>query len=362
MSVCTPKGSAHRQVSPTGEGVVIAFEILGGLRVLSSAGEHAVRGQFQRVLLQSLLICEERVAPTELLMEELWGENLPNGVVNALQAHVSRLRKWLRNIEPERAEPRLISHPHGYQLLLDDAFLDAKDFVARVTDASELREIAPERAANALRAALKLWRGPAFGGLPGGPKCACAATRYEEYRKQAVEYLFDAELRRGRHLAILGELQDTHHSDPLRESVCAQLMTALYRSGRQADALAVYQRTRRHLSEELGIDPTRDLQQLEYAILSQAPTLSLGQPAPQPLDLVGAPIAHQPVAAVPVQAVPMPAAVPMAAAVQGGMSGMGGQMPPGVSAVRGPRPLTSASAARPAGFGQRMQLRPRQAG
>ncbi|MER7044693.1 AfsR/SARP family transcriptional regulator [Streptomyces jumonjinensis] len=328
---------------------MIAFEILGGLRVLSPDGEHAVRGQFQRVLLQSLLIAEERVAPTELLMEELWGEHLPNGVVNALQAHVSRLRKWLRAIEPDRPEPRLVSHPHGYQLLLDGALLDAKDFVARVTEAAELRDHSPELAAASLRKALDLWRGPAFGGLPGGPKCACAATRYEEYRKQAVEYLFDAELRQGRHLAILGELQDTHQSDPLRESVCAQLMTALYRAGRQADALAVYQRTRRHLSEELGIDPTRDLQQLEYAILSQAPALSLAQSPPASF---AAPDALSPSGG------PAAPAGPTAT----GRASLPPAAPPAAPGARGSRPVTTTPAGHPALHSPRLRVRPRQAG
>ncbi|MGP3969977.1 AfsR/SARP family transcriptional regulator [Streptomyces sp. 6N223] len=248
------------------------------MRVRASDGLlHEVSGLSKRVLLQALLVSEGRTVSHAALMEEVWGERIPAGVVNALQAHVSRVRKWLRTIDRDRDSTRLVSYAHGYQLVLENARLDAADFQRDVAEAARLREHAPERATRTLRSALALWRGPVFGGRSGGLLCECAATRINEVRLQALESLFDAELAMGRHALLLGELYQAHMENPLRERFCAQLMLAFYRSGRQAEALAVYRRMRDRLGDELGLDPTLELRVLEHRILTHAPELRVAR-------------------------------------------------------------------------------------
>jgi SARP family transcriptional regulator, regulator of embCAB operon len=275
----------------TREERVLSFEILGGMRVRTSDGLlHEVSGLSKRVLLQSLLVSEGRTVSHAALMEEVWGERIPAGVVNALQAHVSRLRKWLRTIDRGTDSgsggsgrssgddsTRLVSYAHGYQLVLENARLDADDFQRDVAEAARIRDHAPERAAHMLRSALALWRGPVFGGRSGGLLCECAATRVNEVRLQALESLFEAEMALGRHALLLGELYQAHMENPLRERFCAQLMLAFYRSGRQAEALAVYRRMRDRLGDELGLDPTLELRVLEHRILTHAPELRVAR-------------------------------------------------------------------------------------
>jgi DNA-binding SARP family transcriptional activator len=275
----------------TREERVLSFEILGGMRVRASEDLHEVSGLSKRVLLQALLVSEGRTVSHASLMEEVWGEEIPAGVVNALQAHVSRLRKWLRTIDRddrERSSTRVVSYAHGYQLVLDNARLDAADFERDVAGAERMRAASPDRAAELLRDALALWRGPVFGGKSGGLLCECAATRYNEVRLQALESLFEAELALGRHALLLGELYQAHMENPLRERFCAQLMLAFYRSGRQAEALAVYRRMRDRLGEDLGLDPTLELRVLEHRILTHAPELRVARPGLRPDGVLSA--------------------------------------------------------------------------
>lgn len=252
---------------------MLDFEILGGVHVRTLTGVHEVSGLSRRVLLQALLVSEERTVGHSSLIEEVWGEEVPNGVVNALQAHVSRLRKWLRSIDGGASGVRLVSYAHGYQLVLGDGRLDATRFREEIGRGVDLTTREPAGAAKVLRAALGLWQGPVFGGAYGGLMSECASTRYNELRLQGLESLFDAELALRREKQLLGELGQAHRENPLRERFCGQLMIALYRSGRQAEALEVFRRTRHRLSEELGIDPTPDLRRLESHILQHAPEL-----------------------------------------------------------------------------------------
>lgn len=252
---------------------MLNFEILGGVQVHTRTGVHEVSGQSRRVLLQALLVSEEHTVGHGSLIEELWGEDVPNGVVNALQAHISRLRKWLRSIDDGSTGVQLVSYAHGYQLALGNARLDATEFGSAIARGVELAAGYPADAARTLRSALRMWRGPVFGGDYGGLMCECAATRYNELRLQGLESLFDAELALRRENQLLGELYQAHRENPLREHFCGQLMLALYRSGRQAEALEVFRRTRHRLSDELGIDPTPELRKLEECILQHAPEL-----------------------------------------------------------------------------------------
>ncbi|MFD7550992.1 BTAD domain-containing putative transcriptional regulator [Streptomyces sp. NPDC059816] len=225
--------------------------------------------------MQALLVSEGQPVSGETLVDEMWGESAPDNQVNALQAHISRLRRRLTSMEPERATSRLTAHPSGYRLTVHEDELDASRFLRKVRRAEDLVPSHSAEAAGLLRSALSMWRGPVFGPLPGGSLCRLTSALYEEHRLRASELMFDAELSTGRHASILAELRDAHINNPLRERFCEQLMIALYRSGRQADALDTYRRMWQRLSEEIGVLPSPSLRSVEHAILSHDPSLAL---------------------------------------------------------------------------------------
>ncbi|MER6036440.1 MULTISPECIES: AfsR/SARP family transcriptional regulator [unclassified Streptomyces] len=253
---------------------MLKFSILGALQIRTVSGPAEISGDLQRTLVQALLISEGQPVSGESLVEEMWGDAVPDNQANALQAHISRLRRKLRGLEPGRAGSRVTIHPSGYRLVVGDGELDAAEFVGAVRHAESSRGGDPAYIARLLGDALALWRGPVFGGFACGTLCQLAGARYEEYRMRAMELRFDAELRLGRHAAVLAELTDAHTNHPLRERFCEQLMIALYCSGRQADALDVFRRMRRHLDLELGIQPSPALRQVESAILCHDPALA----------------------------------------------------------------------------------------
>ncbi|MFF4043976.1 AfsR/SARP family transcriptional regulator [Streptomyces sp. NPDC001816] len=253
---------------------MLKFSILGALQIRTVSGPAEISGDLQRTLVQTLLISEGQSVSGESLVEELWGDAVPDNQANALQAHVSRLRRRLRSLEPGRSGSRVTIHPSGYRLLVTEGELDAAEFVRTVRQAESASPQDAERTARLLGGALAQWRGPVFGGFAGGTLCQLAGARYEEYRMRAMELRFDAELRLGRHAAVLAELTEAHTNHPLRERFCEQLMIALYGSGRQADALDVFRRMRRHLDDELGIQPSPALRQVERAILCHDPALA----------------------------------------------------------------------------------------
>ncbi|MFF5019011.1 BTAD domain-containing putative transcriptional regulator [Streptomyces sp. NPDC001165] len=265
---------------------MLRFSVLGALQIRTDAGPADVSGGLQRTLVQTLLVSEGRPVSGESLAEEMWGETVPDNQANALQAHVSRLRRRLRALEPDRPASRVTMHPAGYQLCVEEGELDAAEFVRAVRQAESASARDAARTARLLGESLAMWRGPAFGGTPGGPLCQLAGARYEEYRMRAMELRFDAELRLGHHAAILAELAETHSHHPLRERFCEQLMIALYCSGRQVDALDVFRRMSRHLDDELGIQPSPSLRKVETAILSHDPALIGAPRIPTPLQPV----------------------------------------------------------------------------
>ncbi|MFJ9869337.1 BTAD domain-containing putative transcriptional regulator [Streptomyces sp. NPDC101165] len=253
---------------------MLKFSILGALQIRTVSGPAEISGDLQRTLVQTLLISEGQSVSGESLVEEMWGDAVPDNQANALQAHVSRLRRRLRSLEPGRSGSRVTIHPSGYRLVVTEGELDAAEFVRTVRQAESASPQDAERTARLLGGALAQWRGPVFGGFAGGTLCQLAGARYEEYRMRAMELRFDAELRLGRHAAVLAELTEAHTNHPLRERFCEQLMIALYGSGRQADALDVFRRMRRHLDDELGIQPSPALRQVESAILCHDPALA----------------------------------------------------------------------------------------
>ncbi|WBB95659.1 MULTISPECIES: AfsR/SARP family transcriptional regulator [unclassified Solwaraspora] len=249
------------------------FWILGRVAVGSRDKLIHFRSGMQCSLLAALLAAEGQAASAGMLIAELWGNDLPDQVENALQAHVSRLRRKLQSIEPERAASRLQAQTCGYRLALDGASVDAMTFTSALNDARAVASSCPAETAYRLRSALALWRGPVFGGVAVGLTAQAAAARIEASRIAALELLFDIELQLGGHTQIVPELTALVRAEAPNERLCEQLMVALYRCGRQTDALSVYQWMRNRMAEELGVDPSPMLRNHERAILSHDPEL-----------------------------------------------------------------------------------------
>lgn len=226
------------------------LQILGPLEILDEHGDRVfVSGQKRRALLAALVVRAGRTLSMERLTEELWGAEPPANATNALQAHVGRLRKA---IESACGSDRLVTRAPGYSLVLHEGETDAEEFAATVAGA---RGMAPEGAIPVLRRALSLWRGPALDGCVVGDICAGEAVVLEESRLTALEALYDASLLANRHAEVIGELEESTAAYPLRERFYDQLMVALHRSDRRSDALGVYDRARRRLITELGVEP-----------------------------------------------------------------------------------------------------------
>jgi DNA-binding SARP family transcriptional activator len=263
------------------------FRILGPLEVLD--GERAVElgGQRQRSLLALLLLNANQVVSSSRLIEELWPDEASDSHAGALQASVSRLRKSLGS-----GAKLLVTLPTGYVIRLATEQLDLDRFERLVQEADDAE---PQEAAERLREALALWRGPALADFAYEPFAQAAIGRLEEVHLLAVEMRIDADLALGRHAALVAELDALAAENPLRERLRGQLMLALYRSGRQAEALAAYQTARRVLVGELGIEPSSALQELERAMLRQDPALELEHPTPPERSILVAWLGDAPV-------------------------------------------------------------------
>ncbi len=251
---------------------MLEFRILGPLEVADAGEPVQLHGQKQRALLALLLLEPNRVVSTDRIIDSLWGEEPPKTAATSLQNFVSQLRKLL-------GPATLLTKPPGYELRLEQEQLDFEQF-RRLVD--EARGEPPEARAEKLRRALSLWRGPPLGDLGFESFAQSEIARLEELRLVVVEDRVEAELEAGRHAELVGELETLAEDHPLRERLRAQLMLALYRAGRQAEALQIYHETRRVLVDELGIDPSPSLQQLHGSILRQDPGLERGGPAAAP--------------------------------------------------------------------------------
>jgi SARP family transcriptional regulator, regulator of embCAB operon len=236
------------------------LRILGPLEVRNAQGERIhVSGAKRRALLATLVVQAGQTVSIPRLTAELWGPAPPANAVNAVQAHIVRLRKAL-STDPDR----LITHPTGYTL---HAETDAKEFTRLVTAARKSPDPEPQ-----LREALSLWRGPALDGCVAGDICAAAASVLEEARLTAMETLYAASLRTGRHAEVIAELTESTAVFPLRERFYDQLMEALCKAGRQSDALTVYDRARKRFITELGVEPGPALRARVRSIRTPAPT------------------------------------------------------------------------------------------
>ena len=250
------------------------FSLLGPLSLTHDGEPAPLGGQKRRALLAALLLEANRVVSRDRLIDSLWGDDPPDTARNTIQVYVSQLRKLL----PEGA---LETAPPGYRLVVDPGTVDLFEFVRLSEEGrSALASGNAGGAAESLRAALALWRGAPLADLAWEPFAQAEIVRLEELRVAAFEDRIDADLALGRHGQVVPELELLVAEHPLRERLRAQLMLALYRAGRQSDALAVYQRARKTLVDELGIEPGESLRRLERAILAHDPSLNVPQPGP----------------------------------------------------------------------------------
>lgn len=258
------------------------FRILGPLEVVADGQTLRLGGPKQRALLALLLTQANRVVPVERLSEVLWGDAPPDGAAATIQVYISQLRKQLEpNRKPQAAYRILVSQPPGYLLRIGPDQLDLYRF-ERFKDTAFAAVTAgdAEAAATSFRQAIAVWRGPALADFATEPWALGEAGRMNEMRLQALEQRIDADLVLGRHADLTAELETIVAEYPFRERLRGQLMVALYRSGRQAEASDVFHRTREKLVEELGMEPGPDLQKLLKQILNQDPSLEI---KPRPL-------------------------------------------------------------------------------
>jgi DNA-binding SARP family transcriptional activator len=238
---------------------VLEFQILGPLQVVADGAPLTITGQKQRQLLALLLLRRGEVVATDRIIDELWGEQPPKTAGTSLQNFVSQLRKVL-------PAGTLVTRSPGYALVLEPEQVDAGRFEDLLQHARGLR---PDERSRRLREALALWRGSPLVEFAFEEFAQNEIGRLEELRLLALMERIDADLELGGHAELVGELETLVQKNPLRERLRGQLMLALYRSGRQAEALQVYQDARRALVKELGIEPSPALQELHGAILRQ---------------------------------------------------------------------------------------------
>ena len=243
----------------------VEFRILGPVEVFEGGRRARLGGPKQRTVLALVIAAAGRSVSFDKIIEATWGEEPPDGARASVHTYVSNLRSAVGNVI-ERAGD-------GYMLSVDGGAIDAVRFESMYHRGFEMLDDAPELAASTLREALSLWRGHPFADVDGWGVFEPDITRLNELRVVTLLARVDADLALGRHSGLIGELESLTLEHPLQEGFRARQMLALYRSGRQAEALRVYDRTRRYLGEELGIDPSPELQRLEQQILEQDSSL-----------------------------------------------------------------------------------------
>jgi DNA-binding SARP family transcriptional activator len=266
LALPTPRSGCFTGRKTAGD-PTIRFHLLGPIDVRVGESSLPVGGRKQRTVLALLVLRSGEVVPVDRLIDELWSDDPPPSAAHTVEGYVSRLRGALQPFGPT-----IERRGGGYRLDLGGGSVDARMFVSLVEEGAAAAAAGePERAAALSLDAVRLWRGPALADV----SLRAEADHLEELRLRALEQRFDAELRLGRHADVVAELRTLVGEHPHRERLVAQLMLALYRSGRHADALAAYEATRRSLADELGLQPSADLQRLSGEIVRQEPTLLL---------------------------------------------------------------------------------------
>jgi DNA-binding SARP family transcriptional activator/ABC-type transport system substrate-binding protein/streptogramin lyase len=258
------------------------FRLLGPVEIEDGDRSLALGSGKQRALLAILLLHRNEVVSRDRLIDDLWGERPPPSAMHSLDVYVSRLRKTLR---ANGVEQLLLTRAGGYQLQVEPDQLDLACFERLAKEGRRALTAGNfGRAAERFSDGLALWRGAPLGDLAYEPFARPEIERLEEQRMSVLEDRIEAELALSRHAALIGELEALTRQDRLRERLHGQLMLALYRSGRQAEALETYQLLRRRLRDEVGLDPSPTLQRLEQQILRQDPALDLPVEASSPDD------------------------------------------------------------------------------
>jgi len=285
-SPVTPREGWHNQVWALGQvRTGMDYRILGSFEVRTEGRLVGLGGEKPRALLAILLLHRNEVVSADRLIDDLWGESPPETALRTLRAYVSRLRKALgaNGAPPDESDRAsgadggvLVTQGHGYVLRVAPGELDVERFGEMADRGREaLAARKPGEAAAMLSEALGIWRGPPLTDFAYEPFAQSSIAQLEELQLAAIEDRVEADLALGRARNLVGELRDLVARQPLRERLRGQLMLALYRSGRQAEALEVFQEFRRTLSEELGLEPGPAIQQLELSILSRDPALDL---------------------------------------------------------------------------------------
>jgi DNA-binding SARP family transcriptional activator len=250
-----------------GPSKVIEFRVLGSLEVVDQDSPLTLGPPQQRALLAVLVLHRGEAVSSDRLIDEIWGERPPVSANKLVQGYVSSLRKVL-------GDGLLVTRGHAYLLQAEPGQVDINRFQSLLAEGrAALGDDDPQRAAERLREALGLWRGPPLADFAYQPFAQSEIARLEELRLVALEERIDAQLALGEHVRLVSELEALVREHPVREHLRGQLMIALYRAGRQADALEAYRNARRELLDERGLEPGRRLQELERAILAHDPGL-----------------------------------------------------------------------------------------
>lgn len=271
--------------------------MLGSLKLMVNQVAMPLGGDRRRATLGLLLLNANREVATSRLLQGLWdGEGAPPTARKILQNAVRGLRVvFAEHTRVDNRPPTLLTCPHGYQLQVDPAQVDMFRFRTEAqAGRAELAAGRPDTAAVILRRALSLWRGQALADLVEAGHAWTELTALQNARLDVMEDYYEAELANGRHQAVLGDLETMVEAEPLRERACSQLMLALYRSGRQADALAAYRKVRQRLGDQVGLEPSRELRLLQHAVLVHDPSLAApAGPARGPAGISGSGRGHE---------------------------------------------------------------------
>ncbi|MGW1408708.1 AfsR/SARP family transcriptional regulator [Streptomyces sp. NPDC002403] len=254
----------------------VRFKVLGSVGVEAGGRFRSISGSRQRALLASLLVSTGRPVSAPQLYTELWGENPPPTAENSLQAHVYRLRRTLHGLAgSESGPPLLVTRATGYVLEIRPEALDLNVFRELTAQARAAAPHNPQLAYTALDKALNLWRGSPLQDATSGPLCQSVALQLEEEYLSTLEEKLALGIDCDDPVRVIGELKRVSIMHPWRERITEMLMLALYRCGRQAEAIEAYNRVRIRLVDELGMEPSQQLELRFREILNQAPSLHL---------------------------------------------------------------------------------------
>jgi DNA-binding SARP family transcriptional activator len=252
------------------------FSVLGSIEATVGDTQLELGGVKQRAILGYLVLHANKVVPTSQILQAMWDGIPPPTARKMIQNAVSGIRRVLGGHDEPAGAPTLRTHPPGYQLRTDVEDVDLFQFRRLAQEGRQaIAAGTPAPGVELLREALSLWRGRALADLVEAGMCWSELAAIEDERLSALEDRLDAELACGRHREITPELEVITATEPVRERLCQQFMLALYRSGRQADALRVYRRTREALVDGLGLEPGRELQELQQRILEHDATIQV---------------------------------------------------------------------------------------